>query len=83
MLQKGPVETRIWIQAGAFANRNNADAVAKRLNAVGNVEISSIDLSGSVVHRVRVGPIQEIDVADQALVRVQELGYTGAKIVLE
>ena len=83
VIENDPVATSIWVQAGAFSNKSNADAVASRLRGVGNVEISTFDHRGTVVHRVRVGPLQEVEGADRALERVMELGYTGARIVLE
>ena len=61
----------------------NAKAMAKRLRSVGKVEISSFDHNGSVVHRVRMGPITEVADADSMLENVIKLGYNGARIILE
>ena len=78
-----PVATRIWVQAGAFGNRSNAEAMAQRLQVIGSVEISSFDLNGSILHRVRIGPLREVADADRTLERVLELGYHGSRIILE
>ena len=83
VIELEPVATSIWVQAGAFANRSNAEAVAQRLQVIGSVEISSFDLNGSVVHRVRIGPLGEVGDADRTLARVLELGYQGSRIILE
>ena len=83
VMELEPVATRIWVQAGAFGNRSNAEAVAQRLQVIGKVEISSFDLSGSIVHRVRVGPLREVAEADRTLAKVLDLGYHGSRIVLE
>ena len=52
-------------------------------HSVGKVEISSFDHNGSVVHRVRMGPITEVADADSMLENVIKLGYNGARIILE
>ena len=83
VIELEPVATRIWVQAGAFGNRSNAEAMAQRLKVIGNVEISKFDLSGSIVHRVRVGPLQEVADADRTLKKVIDLGYHGSRIVIE
>ena len=76
-------DSSIWVQVGAFSNRTNADTLARSLQPVGNVEISAFDRGGSVVHRVRLGPLQEIDEADDVLRQVQRRGFGGARIVID
>ena len=83
VIELEPIATKIWVQAGAFSNKSNADALAKRLRTVGDIEISSFNHGGSTVYRVRVGPLQEVSKADWTLERVQKLGYSGARIVIE
>lgn len=83
VLEVPPVSTVIWVQVGAFSDIGNAKAMAKRLRSVGKVEISSFDHNGSVVHRVRMGPITEVADADSMLENVIKLGYNGARIILE
>ena len=43
----------------------------------------SIDYKGRILHRVRLGPTQEIEKADEILKKVFELGYKGSKIVVD
>ena len=38
---------------------------------------------GRILHRVRLGPTQEIEIADEILNKVFELGYKGSKIVVD
>ena len=83
VIELEPVPTQIWVQAGAFRNKDNADAMARRLRAVGDVNISVFDHGGTVVYRVRLGPLQEVANADRTLDRVHGLGYSGARIVVD
>ncbi|MGC6485155.1 MAG: septal ring lytic transglycosylase RlpA family protein [Candidatus Puniceispirillales bacterium] len=83
VIEMPPVETQIWVQVGAFSQEANARNVAAKLNGVGPVTISTVDSEGKVMHRVRVGPIDDVQVADATLASVYSRGFDGAKIVLE
>lgn len=73
----------IWIQAGTFAVRDNAERLKDVLSAQGNVTISSIDRNGRVLYRVRIGPFDDVGAADAALARLDDLGTSGAKVIAE
>lgn len=83
VIELAPVDTRIWVQVGAFSEIGNAEAMATKLRGVGTIDISSFDNNGAVIHRVRVGPMEEVADADATLARIFDLGYNGARIVLE
>lgn len=83
VIELPPVETSIWVQVGAFSQIDNAQTVAAKLFGVGPVTISSFDNEGKVMHRVRVGPIDDVSVADETLASVYGRGFNGAKIILE
>lgn len=83
VVELAPVNTQIWVQVGAFSDEGNAAVLASRLHRFGDVNISAFDNNGSVVHRVRIGPLSEVTEADAALSKVLEAGYSGAKIILE
>jgi len=53
-----PPESRLYVQAGAFRQREGADAMQKRLKAAGYPSIISPSMSGTsgMIHRVLVGP---------------------------
>ena len=83
VIELPPVETRIWVQVGAFSQQSNADSVVARLQGVGDISISTIDSEGKVLHRVRLGPIDDVNAADATLDAVYSRGFNGAKIILE
>ncbi len=78
-----PASTHIYVQAGAFAQRDNAEHLVDRLSSIGNLSISSIDRNGRLLYRVRIGPYDDVDAADAALARLTGLGSSDAKIVVD
>ncbi len=69
------------IQAGAFADRNNAERVALTLSAAGRTAIRPLDRDGLRLYRVVVGQWRDPASASSALPRVVGLGFAGARIV--
>lgn len=78
-----PAVTHLYVQAGAFGNRQNADRLKARLGAAGGLFISPIDRNGQRLYRVRLGPFDDVGEADQALAQVAKLGGTDARIVVD
>lgn len=72
-----------YVQAGTFAVRENAERLRDRLSATGNLTISSIDRDGRLLYRVRIGPFDDVEAADAALVTLAGLGTTGAQVVVD
>lgn len=75
--------TKIYVQAGAFSSRSNADHLSSTLAAIGAAFVSPIEKAGAELYRVRMGPFDDIGEATSALARVTGLGNTGAKIVVD
>ena len=78
-----PVQTSIWVQVGAFHSETNAVNVLNRIDKVGSGQVSRVDRDGQVLHRVRLGPVSEVGAADKLLADVFELGFRGARIVVD
>ena len=78
-----PIETDIWIQLGAFHSKENASTVLERVQGVGKGGITEVDVRGQTLHRVRLGPIRDVTVADGLLAEVLELGFKGARIIVD
>ena len=76
-----PVMTRLYIQVGAFSNRQNAARLVARLG--GNLKISAIQRNGQTLYRVRLGPFDKTGDADAALSKVSSLGSNDAHIVVD
>jgi cell division protein FtsN len=73
----------MYVQAGAFGMRANAERLKDRLAAAGGLFISAIDRKGQRLYRVRIGPFDDVSAADAALARVLGLGSSDAKIVVD
>lgn len=76
-------QTRIFIQAGAFANFTNANRVRAILANIGSVKISPVLVNGRDLFRVRVGPINSVAEADHMLEQVIASGYTDARTIVD
>ena len=80
----GPALSRagFTVQAGAFANRGNAERAAQRLAAAGDASIRPLDRDGEVLYRVVVtgGWTQAADAAS-ARSQIAALGFPDAKVV--
>jgi len=75
--------TKMFIQAGAFSKFENANRVKAKLASIGDVQVSQVLVNGRDFFRVRVGPLNNINEADQILNRVIRSGYSSAKIIVE
>jgi len=73
----------IYVQAGAFQNLQNAEAVKQELTGVGRVEIQTMMVDGLPYYRVRVGPLTDVPAADSSLQNVIAHGHKGARIVVD
>jgi rare lipoprotein A len=74
--------TALYVQAGAFSNVANANALRQRLSAVGAASVYHTVVGGRPFYRVRLGPVQSTPEADALLNRTVKAGYLGAKIVV-
>jgi len=75
--------THLYVQVGAFSQRDNAERLRERVSAAGTVTISSIDRNGHLLYRVRIGPFDDVGAADAALAKLAGLGSSGAKILAD
>ena len=75
--------TRIYVQAGAYGNFDNANKTGARLAQLGPVAVSPVLVQGRDVFRVRIGPIDSVEAADRFLDRVIRSGYPDARVVVD
>lgn len=73
----------IYVQAGAFSRLENALRMRDRLYAMGPTQISRFAVSGAEIYRVRIGPLDTVDIADVTLTQVMDAGVAEAKLVVE
>ena len=76
--------TGMYVQAGAFAQFDNANRVKSRLQTLGPAaQVTQYNLSDRPLFRVRIGPLQNLDDADKLLDRVVKAGYPEARLVVD
>jgi rare lipoprotein A len=80
-VEPGVSSGRLYIQAGAFSVRDNAQRVQSRIAGLGSVQVTTTLINGIEMYRVRLGPVGNAEEADRLLARVVDIGYPGARIV--
>jgi rare lipoprotein A len=74
---------RIFVQAGAFSLRENAQRLQSRISPLGSVQVMTASINGTEMYRVRLGPLLTVEQADQVLARIVDSGYPEARIVVD
>ena len=76
---------RMYIQAGAFVSRFNAQQLRKQLIAArfSPVFVEQAQSKAGPVYRVRVGPLSTIERADNELARMNKIGLVTPALVIE
>ena len=74
--------SEIFVQAGAFSNYQNALKTKLVVSRSIPANISHVLVNNRDFYRVRVGPLNSVEAADQALEQVQRAGYPGARIIV-
>jgi rare lipoprotein A len=74
---------RIFVQAGAFSQENNALALARQLEGYGPSKVYLARINDRPFYRVRLGPYASADQADMALNNLRTVGKNDAKIIIE
>lgn len=79
------VAPRIFIQAGAFSKRSNADRLRSRLdrNLQQSIRIQQAVSARGTIYRVQVGPLPDVAQADSVSLQLARLGIGDAHIVIE
>jgi len=78
----------IYLQVGAFADRDNAERLSQRVSALGpgagvhiNKGVSS-QLDGSI-YRVRIGPLPNVGAVDRLAHRLSDIGIVDSHVVID
>ena len=77
--------SRLYAQAGAFAEEDNAQRLAGRLRDAGvaDVAVSEARLDGRRLFRVRVGPVGSVPEFDRLVERLRAAGVESPRLALE
>lgn len=79
-----PASPNLYVQAGAFRDRVNAERLRGRLlRAEPGFQISQKMVEGKTFFRVRTGPLATVELADATLARVIAAGQPGAQIIVD
>jgi rare lipoprotein A len=79
-----PGKQKLYIQAGAFSSRHNAERLANRLTSIfPNVPVRTSFVAEKNLYRVRIGPVSSIDEADRVARTMSDNGYTTPQVVIE
>jgi rare lipoprotein A len=75
----------LYIQAGAFADRQNAERLAARLRNgnYGNVFVRETPSGDRIFYRVRIGPVADVAAFDRTVKAIERAGVTDAHLALE
>ena len=76
---------RIFLQAGAFSDSGNAERLRARLEQglSSGVRVIPATLATGPVHRVQVGPLASVEIADEVSARMHGLGITDPLVVID
>ena len=83
VISVAPVETKIWVQVGAFRVKTSAMIVLSKIKGVGFGEVSTVNHLGKKLYRVRLGPMDDVAMADAMLEKIVNTGFSGARIVVD
>lgn len=82
---QAPAPPRLYLQVGAFTNRENAANLQSRLRPaeLGEIFITSGFQDNVRMYRVRVGPLASVAESDRLVQRAMEYGIADAHVVIE
>jgi len=81
----GSATPQIFLQAGAFSDSGNAQRLRKRLQQglARSVRVTPVTTAGGDVHRVQVGPLASVEIADTVSAQMHELGIGKPLVVID
>jgi rare lipoprotein A len=75
----------IFVQVGAFSSRVNAEQLLTRLNGhdLGRAASKEAQSADRPVYRVRIGPLDSVEVADRTVQGLERIGLSDYHIVVD
>jgi len=79
--------TNLYLQVGAFAERENAERLSQRVGSLSpgasiHVTASADNRSESPLYRVRIGPLPSVEVVDQLTHKLTDIGVVDSHVVI-
>jgi rare lipoprotein A len=80
-----PQAAALFLQVGAFKNRDNAKRLSSKLqNAkIGDIHIMEASNASGPLYRVRIGPLDSVDEADRISSNLVSRGYSSTQVVID
>jgi rare lipoprotein A len=77
--------SRIFVQLGAFADRDNARRILRQIEqaGMGPALIVTTRINSREIHRVRVGPLHSVADADALVERIEKLGFGMPRVAID
>ncbi len=76
--------SNLFIQAGSFSSKDNAYKLADRIKKYGNTSVQEALVNDRTFYRVRVGPLDTVNVADETLAKMwQEQHLQDSRIIVD
>ena len=72
----------LLIQVGAFSDHRNAKTLSEKLSEF-KAYINRVFINNKYLYRVRIGPINNLDLANDMKRKLFELGYTSSHLVMK
>ena len=72
----------LLIQVGAFTDHRNAKTLTEKLSEF-KAYINRVFINNKYLYRVRIGPINDLDLANDMKRKLFELGYTSSHLVMK
>lgn len=74
---------QVYIQTGAFTDYDNAVAQLKNVQSYFTASLQETTINGKIFHRVRIGPMANVDEADKVLIKALDNGFAQARVVID
>jgi rare lipoprotein A len=76
---------RIYLQAGAFSSGDNAERLRERLERelARAVRVIRAEAAAGAMHRVQVGPLASVEIADQVSAQMHRAGIQTPMVVID
>lgn len=84
-VSRSDIPSRIFVQLGAFADRDNAQRTLARIEkaGLGRANIVTTRINEREIHRVRIGPLSSVSEADALVSRIEKLGFGVPRVAID
>jgi rare lipoprotein A len=83
--QENTIQAQLYLQVGAFQNRQNAERLRSRLEdlVISDIGIKDGYEKQKLIYRVRIGPLASVDEADRMADKLITHGFNDSRIIID